>query len=122
MNLTEAQKRAFARELIEILVDHQAQLTAAGFTTATRITQLQTLAQAADDKEAGQVAAREAHRRATTESKAATKAAYDNASATIELIVGLLGKSDPLVKTLKNLRDEMSNEAARGRRSGGGTP
>ena len=116
MAYTETQRRAFTRSILEILRDHENELNDAGFNTQTRITQLEQLTQEAEDKEAAQVAAREAHLQATAASRSATKTVYGAASATVELIVGLLGKEHKLVKAIKNLRDEMVLEAARGKR------
>jgi len=98
------------------LRDHEKELNDAGFNTKTRITQLEQLTQEAEDEEAAQVVAREAHLQATAASQSATKNAYSTASATVELIVGLLRKDHKLVKIIKNLRDEMVLEKARGKK------
>ena len=116
MALTEGQQRAFARNILEILRDHEQELKDAGFDPQARTAQLEQLAQDAEDKEAAQTAAREAHLQATSVSQSATKAAYDNASAAVDLISGLLGKNHELVKVIKNLRDEMGTEALRGKK------
>ena len=116
--LTEAQRRAFARQIAEIMKDHQQELADAGFDPSERISELEQLCDIAEDKEAAQVAAREALRKATAESRKATREAYKFASATVELIVGLLGKDHPLSKILRNLRDEMALEAQRGKKKG----
>ena len=55
--------------------------------------------------------------RATAESVKATGEAYRLTSDTVELIVRLVGKDDPLAHRLRNLRDELKNETARGPRS-----
>jgi SepF-like predicted cell division protein (DUF552 family) len=116
MKITETQQRAFARNILEVLRDHEQELDNAGFKTKMRITQLEQQTQEAEGKEAAQVAARKAHLQATADSQTATETAYASASATVELIVGLLGKDHKLVKVLKNLRDEMALEAARGKK------
>ena len=81
--LTENEKRAFARQLLEVLRDNTDRLTAAGFDPAARITDIETKADTADDKEAAQRAAQEASLRATSESNEATNAVYDLASQTV---------------------------------------
>ena len=116
MKLTEAQQRSFAQNMLEILRDNEQELNDAGFNTQTRVTQHEQQTQEADEKEAAQVAARKTHLQATADSQLATGTSYKSASATVELIVGLLGKDSKLVKVLKNLRDEMVLEKARGKR------
>ena len=68
-NLTEEEKREFPREIIEILDNHSAELTAAGFDPAALKVELTTLADTADAKEGDQVTARAAHATATAESQ-----------------------------------------------------
>ena len=114
--LTEDQKRAFSTRIVEILKDNAARLTAAGFNPVARTIDLAIKTHRANDKEAAQVEARRVHLKATAESQQATDESYKLASDTVELIVGLLGKDDELSKILRNIRDEMANEAARGPR------
>jgi hypothetical protein len=41
---------------------------------------------------------------------------YKFASSTLDAMVGVLGKNDPLSKRLKQLRDQMTKEALRGKK------
>ena len=104
--LTEEEQRESPRQIIEILDNNAAALTAAGFDPAARQAQLTTQADDADAKEADQVDARAALSAATSASQAATQTAYSNASDTVELIIGLLGKDHELSKILRQLRSE----------------
>ena len=115
--LTEDQKRAFARRILEILKDNIARLGAAGFDPINRIVELSVKSYRADDKEAAQFAAQTAAEKATAESQAATDEVYKAASDSVELVVGLLGKDDELSKNLRNICDSMAHEAARGPRT-----
>jgi len=115
--LTESEKRAFAHLVAEILADNLARLRELGYDGSARLNELRTKERIAQEKEAAQLAARVALERSTAESVKATDEAYRLASDTVELIVGLVGKNDPLAHRLRNLRDELKNEAARGPRS-----
>ena len=55
MNMSEEERRQFVRAMVEILDNHAADLTAAGFDPANKKAELTALAEDADDKEAGQV-------------------------------------------------------------------
>ena len=61
------------------------------------------------------MAAEEASREATAESVETESAAYDYASSTVDLMVAALGRDDELSRILRNLRDQMVNEEARGK-------
>ena len=112
--LTENEKRAFAHLMAEILQDNLARLAALGFNGNARLNELRVKEHVAQDKEAAQLAARVAHENATAASVEATDEVYNLASDTVEVIVGLVGKDDALSGRLRNLRDEMNLEAARG--------
>ena len=106
--LTENEKRAFTRQLLEVLRNNATRLTGLGFSATNRITLLETRADEADVKEAAQRAAEETSLRATRESQEATDVAYDVASQTVELIIGLVGKKDELATVLRGIRGGMS--------------
>ena len=112
--LTENEKRAFTHLMAEILQDNLTRLASLGFNGNARLMELRAKEQIAQDKEAAQLAARVAHENATAVSVKATDEAYKLASDTVEVIVGLVGKDDALANRLRNLRDEMNLEAARG--------
>ena len=114
--LTEDQKRGFGRRVLEIMKDNIARLSAAGFDPISRIIDLSVKAYRADDKEAAQFAAQTAAEKATKESQVATVEFYKLASDSVELVVGLVGKDDELSKNLREIRDSMATEAARGPR------
>ena len=114
--LTENEKRAFAHLIAEILQDNLARLNGLGFNGSDRLEEIRAKEQLAQEKEAAQLAARVAEQNATAASVDATDSVYRLASDTVELIVGLVGKDDALAQRLRNLRDEMKNEAARGQR------
>lgn len=105
-NLTEEEKREFIREIVEILDNHAAELTAAGFDPANLKTELTGLADDADAKEADQVSARAALAATTAASQEATLKGYSKASDAVELMVGLLGKEHALSQIIRKLRSE----------------
>ena len=113
--LTRGHKRDFARQVAELVTQHEATLTAAGFAPAQRLNELKDKNTLAETKRAAQVAAEEAARKATAESVETESAAYDYASSTVDLMVAVLGRDDELSRILRNLRDQMVNEEARGK-------
>ena len=106
MNMSEEERRQFVRAMVEILDNHAADLTAAGFDPAAKQAELTALAEDADNKEGGQVNARVALANATASSQQATIKGYKAASNTVDLVVGLLGKDHALSKIIKKLRSE----------------
>ena len=102
--LGESKKRDFVSQLIVILEQKSQLFVDKGFDPTTKITQLQSKLTSADDAEGRQTNAKAASKAATTEAQATLLAAYADGSATVELIVGLLGKKDPLVQEIKKLR------------------
>ena len=116
MGITHAQKLAFAKTMIEILENNKEKLQEKGVDVEGRIKELRQQVDNAAKAEADQQQEQSEARGATTEANETLDAAYNNASASVELIVGALGKDDPLVLEIKNIRDEMANEANRGPR------
>ena len=112
--LTEAQQMSFVRQVAAILRETAAEFVGTDLNPTTRATQLDTLAGAADTAEAAQLAAQTALNQATDQSIATRKAAYNRASATIDSVSGELGKQHALTLRLRNLRDAMNVETARG--------
>ncbi len=102
--LGESKKRDFLSQLIVILEQNVQLLTDKGLDPTAKITQLKTEQAAADDAEGRQTDAKAAAKAATIEAQNALSTAYNNGSATVELIVGLLCKKDPLVQEIKKLR------------------
>jgi hypothetical protein len=108
--LTEADQRAFSHQVLEVLRQNSAKLSAAGFDTSGRAGALEAKTDAAETREAEQLQAKEALLRATVASTTSTQEAYDLASATVNLIEGILGKDDPLVRLLRGLRPGMHHD------------
>ena len=103
-SMTEGERREFPREIIEILDNHAAELTAAGFDPAVKQAALVVLADTADASEADQLSAKIAHDQATDASQAATKAGYEEASNIVEIVVGTMGKDHALSQNIRQLR------------------
>ncbi len=102
--LGESDKRDFISQLIVILGQNAPLLTEKGFDPATKITELETDLTATDEAEGRQTEAKAAAKSATIVAQDTLQTAYDHGSATVELIVGLLGKKHPLVQEIKKLR------------------
>jgi hypothetical protein len=79
-------------------------LTDAGFDPTARIEMLQGKLQTADDAEGEQQKAQAAALDTTKLANETLKLAYDDASAFVNLIEGLLGKDHSLVRKLRQLR------------------
>jgi hypothetical protein len=109
--LTEADQRAFSHQVLEVLRQNSVKLGAAGFDTSGRAAALEAKTDEAETREAEQLSAKEALLRATVASTTSTQEAYDLASASVNLIEGILGKDDALVKLLRGLRPGMHNAA-----------
>lgn len=107
-NLTDAQKLAFVREVSEILNNNAASLVAAGYDPAAKVTELQTQGGAAELAEANQQQAQADAKQATADANTTRDAAYNNASATVDLMSGVLGKDSRIVHELRGIRGEMN--------------
>ena len=103
--LNEKEKRDFVSQTAVIVEEETATLTAAGFDPATRLQLLKTEMTAADLAEVAQQQSQAAALDATKMAKQTLKVAYDDASAIINLIEGLLGKDNSLVHKLRQLRN-----------------
>jgi len=100
----ESQKRDFVAQTIVIMEQNATTLTDAGFDPSKRITELKTELTATDEAEGKQNEAQAASLDATKVANETLKVAYDDASASINLIEGLLGKDNSLVHKLRQLR------------------
>lgn len=100
----ESKKRDFISQLIVILEQNSQLLNDTGFDPSAKISQLQTELAAADEAEGRQTEAKATAKAATIVAHDTLRTAYDDGSATVELIVGLLGKKNPLVQEIKKLR------------------
>lgn len=103
-NLTESKKRDFVKQMIVLMTNNTQVLTDAGYDPTAKVTELQGQSDAAGQAEVAQQEAMAKYKEATTASQEALDAAYRNASATVDLIAGLLGKNNTLVLELKKMR------------------
>lgn len=102
--LNDKESRDFVQQVIVLVNQNASLLTAAGFDPTTRSGQLQTELQTADEAEGAQQNAQAAALDATKVAQETLKVAYEDASAVINLIEGLLGKDHGLVRQLRQLR------------------
>lgn len=102
--LNEKEKRDFATQVAVITEQNAQTLTDAGFDPQNRLTTLHTEINDADQAEAKQNEIQAAALDATKLANATLKTMYDDASALVNLIEGLLGKDNSLVHKLRQLR------------------
>jgi hypothetical protein len=102
--LNEKESRDFVSQVIVIVDQNTSLLTDAGFDPTSRSGGLKTKLQTADDSEGAQNKAQAAALDATKLANSTLKVAYDDASAFVNLIEGLLGKDNSLVHKLRQLR------------------
>jgi hypothetical protein len=102
--MNESGKRDFVSQMITILQQNATLLTDKGFDPTAKVTQLQTELTTADDAEGRQIEVKAASKAATKLAQETLKTAYEDGSATVEIVAGFLGKDDPLVQELRKLR------------------
>ena len=102
--LNEKESRDFVSQVIVMVDQNAGMLTDAGFDPATRSDELKAKLQTADDAEGEQQKAQALALDATKHANATLRLAYDDASAFVNLIEGLLGKDNSLVHKLRQLR------------------
>ena len=102
--LNDATKRDFITQLSVIIEQNAQLLTDKGFDPAAKIGQLKKELLVADEAEGKQTEAKAAAKDATRVAQDTLNVAYTNASATVDLISGLLGKNDNLLLEIKKLR------------------
>ncbi|RIH63325.1 hypothetical protein D1164_20270 [Mariniphaga sediminis] len=103
--MTESKKRDFVSQLVVIMEQNEQLLTDKGFNPQEKIAALKQEMTDADAAEARQREAAAAAKDATRTAQQTLDVAYTNASATVDLITGLLGKKDNLVLEIKKLRN-----------------
>lgn len=108
MALTETSKREFAKRILNVLVSHADTARTAGVDASVKAAKLNALIDEAFAAEDAQIRIAAESLQATQRSRTTMEAAYAEASAAVELIVGSLGKKDMLSHRLKKLREEMS--------------
>uniref|UniRef100_UPI003217178C hypothetical protein n=1 Tax=uncultured Draconibacterium sp. TaxID=1573823 RepID=UPI003217178C len=102
--LNEKESRDFVSQVIVMVNQNAGLLTDAGFDPTSRVGTLQGKLQTADDAEGEQQKAQAAALDATKLANETLQLAYDDASAFVNLIEGLLGKDNSLVHKLRQLR------------------
>lgn len=102
--LTDSKRRDFIAQFVVILEQNTQLFTAKGYDPTAKIAELKDQMAQSDQAEGQQ-------REAMAKAKDATQKAYDkltkaytNASATVDLVSGLLGKKDNLLIEIKKLR------------------
>jgi len=102
--LNEKEKRDFATQVAVITEQNAQSLIDAGFDPQNRVTGLRTKITDTEQAEGKQKEAQAAALDATIAANNTLKLMYDDASAFVKLIEGLLGKDNSLVRKLKQLR------------------
>jgi len=102
--LSEKEKRDFVVQVITILNDEAAELTAAGYDPSIRLADLKVKSEEAALAEVAQMMARAEATKATRISNEKLALAYQDASAVVSLMEGLLGKDNSLVHKLHQIR------------------
>lgn len=102
--LNEKESRDFISQVIVIVGQNSGALADAGYDPTNRSEQLKTKLQTADEAEGEQQKAQAVALEATKRANTTLKEAYDDASAMVNLIEGLLGKDNGLVHKLRQLR------------------
>ncbi len=104
MSLNGSKKRDFISLFIEILEQNGELLAGKGYDPTNKIAQLKEELAITDQAEAQQSLAKATAKNATKAATNALNVAYTDASATVDLISGLLGKDDNLLLEIKKLR------------------
>lgn len=107
-SLSHAQKLAFAREIAEVLANNSTELTAKGYDPTTKIADLGTESVTAEKAEANQKQVQAAAMQATLDSNDSMDTVYNNASGSVDIVGGILGKDDPIVQKLRKIRGAMN--------------
>ena len=102
--MSEARKRDFVIQLILTLENQSEELSEAGYDPAKKLADLKQKSETAKEKEAKQQEAMAASKDATLEAQSSLADAYKEASATVDLLSGILGKDHNLVKEIRKMR------------------
>lgn len=103
-NMSEAKKRDFVSQLTVLLERNADRLKDKGYDPANKIAELMEQLTATDLTEAQQTEAEAAAKDATKLAQETLAMTYKNGSATVELLSGLLGKDDNLLREIRKLR------------------
>ena len=107
--LTDAQEKDYTRQIIGILREYKAEMTAAATDPTQRITQLESGAAATDNAEAAEVKAEAAKAAAIALTTSLRETNYALAQASVGLIEGALGKDHPAAERARGIRASMSH-------------
>ncbi|WPD20928.1 MAG: hypothetical protein SD837_12040 [Candidatus Electrothrix scaldis] len=102
--MTEAKKRDFVTQIITLVEENQEVLSDKGFDPAARVDGLKIKKNTADTAEIAQQEAAAKAKEATAQANLTLDDAYKDASDFADLISGLLGKDDELVKKMRKFR------------------
>lgn len=107
VSLTTTEILGFAASVSQFMTENTAALTAKGVTVAGLITDLDTKAATANDENVKQEMLKAELKTQTSTTDAALQLAYDQASTTLDLVVGALGKTSDLGKQAARLRSDI---------------
>ncbi len=102
--LSDARKRDFIIQLLLVMENKASELTAVGYDPATKIAGLKLKSDTAEADEVKQQEAMAAAKDATKLAQNSLNEAYKEASATVELMTGLLGKDNNLIQEIRKMR------------------
>ncbi|MBU1356609.1 MAG: hypothetical protein KJ620_08585 [Candidatus Edwardsbacteria bacterium] len=115
--LTYAQKSAFVQMMAQMLKDNLAGLKASGFDPSVKLTAMNAALKTSVEDDMKQEALKAELVKATDKATKSLDAAYVQASSLADAMVGVIGKNAPLALRIKQLRGQMVNEKARGKRT-----
>jgi len=101
---SESSKRDFVSQMLTLLIEEKEELTNAGFDPSARTEALKTKNHEAETSEIAQQTAAAQAKEATQLSVEKLSIAYKDASNIADLISGLLGKENELVKKIRKFR------------------
>jgi hypothetical protein len=119
--LTRMGRYGFANQIVGVLKENQADIKKAGVDVAARLKEIDDLTKSFNALEASYEKAVVEKRNASQAANDALSSLYGKASATVELVIGAVGKESKLAGRLRNMRDAMALEALRGKKQAGGS-
>ncbi len=102
---SQADKIEFVTEATNLVALNTEKLTAAKFDPTEKVGELKAHIAAVDDAATVRNNARQVSKEATTAYNKTLKEAYKETSALVNMVEGALGSDDPLVQSLKDLRN-----------------
>lgn len=107
MALNYSDKISFSKTIAEFMHQNKSQLKELGFNVGNRIVELRDKNEKSVIEDAKQEKMKADLVRQTQISKQSINDAYSDASNVLDVIVGVLGKSTPMAKRLRKLREQM---------------